>query len=313
VTIIRVTGCFMPGEEATVGRMCWITPDLAGKELTTSVSAHTVHLSFPPRDSEDIVQPGYNGVRGDDRSNPVAVSPLYFTAWLDWDVEGTGESTEDKVSLKDAVDVLRAAATRLTDGIRLSQPHSGLAGDLPVAQSLSAVILASGQALPRPVPLNPGHPGALGYPPFDSATVERALSGGIRTPELLLAQASYWATWTQNPKPGLAVMLTAMACESRIRQVLVERVNSEAAPLLKVLLDKPQVFQSPAHDLFDHVAKAVLGRSLREDNPVVWAQLRKVFQLRNKMAHSGIEPPQSDVGPLAFAGYKVFDWIGYGD
>lgn len=304
----RLNGQFVAGEDQTVGRMCWISADLAGKQLSTEVSGHTVYLQFPERASDDIAQEGYVGRMGDDPASPVGVSPAYFVAELDWVVEDAGTDAE-RQSLQEGVEVLRAAATRLTDGIRAAQPNSGLAGETPRALALSAVETATGEKVPLGLPINRPHAMAVGYPVVDSKRLARALDGDLEVPEILLAQAAYWTLWTPDPKPGLGVLLVAMACESKARRVLMERVSQEMEPLLTVLFDKPRVFQHPASDLFDHVGEAVLERSLRKDDNVLWKEVVRIFELRNQMAHRGREPARSDVGPLIVAGYKVFDWL----
>jgi len=305
---IRLTGQFVAGEDQTVGRMCWISADVPGKRLSTEISGHTVYLQFPDRASDDIAQQGYVGRMGDDPANPVGVSPAYFVATLDWVVEST-DSEAERESLQEAVEVLRAAATRLTDAIRLAQPYSGLAGNTPRALALSAVETATCKTVPLGVPVDKAFPMAVGYPVVDEEGVTRALAGDLEVPEVLLAQGAYWTLWTPDPKPGLGVVLVAMACESKARRVLMDRVSEEMEPLLTVLFDKPRVFQEPAKDLFDHIANAVLGRSLRADDGALWKQIVKVFELRNRMAHRGTEPARSEVGPLIVAGYKVFDWL----
>lgn len=233
----RLTARFIPGENQTIGRMCWISPDLAGRALTTEVSGHTVRLRFPERASDDMTQPGYVGRMGNDPAKPVGVSPAYFAAELDWVVDDE-EPEIVRGSLLNGVDVLRRAATRLTDGIRLAQPDSGLAGETPYALALAAVDVATGEEVSLELPINRAAPSAVGYPVVDDALVARALGGDLDSPEILLAQAAYWTLWTPDPKPGLGVLLVAMACESRARRVLMDRVSTEMEPLLTVLFDK---------------------------------------------------------------------------
>ena len=66
MTTVRITGQFTPGETETVGRMCWIAPDLAGEVSSIEVAGHTVYLSFPIRESNEVKSPGYNGRSGHD-------------------------------------------------------------------------------------------------------------------------------------------------------------------------------------------------------------------------------------------------------
>ncbi len=245
---------------------------------------------------------------GDDPTNPIGLSPTYFVAELNWPLEDDDASAESQ-TLQEVVEILKAGATRLTNGIRLAQPGSGLAGNTPHMLTLSAVNMTTGENLSIGTPLNKSSPMAVGYPVFDAEMVAHTLADDLDVPEILLAQAAHWTLWTPNPNPGLGVLLVAMACESKARRVLTQRVPREMEPLLTVLLDKPRVFQHPASDLFNHIAQAVLGRSLRIDDNMLWKQVVEVFELRNQMAHSGREPTRSQAGPLVDVGYGVFDWL----
>lgn len=300
---IRVAGHFQPGEEPNVGRICWIGPDLWGVSLTTDVDGHIVSLSFPEADA-----PGaYRGRMGEPDEPAVALSPTYFSAELDWEL-AEGDAEVERESWDQAVETLRAGATRLTNAIRLLQPTSGLAGDTPDAFDLTAWDRSTRDAVIVPLPLNRSPGTVTGQPVVDRQMVDEALAGRIQIPEILLAQAAYWVRGTPDPKHGLAVVLLGMACETKVRNVLIDAAKPEVEPLLTALFKKP-IFQASAHELFGQIAHAVVGRSLRDENRPVFTQVQKLFEARNQMAHRGSEPDRADTWAFVLTAYDVFDWL----
>ena len=290
MTTVRITARFSPSENNTIGRACWISRELVGRTIHETISGFEIHLTFADG------SPSSEG----------AVNPQFLEAAVECETPDEG----DNQLLQAAFSALREAATRLTDAIRFRQPSVSLAGETPQLQSLSVVDLDTGDEL-RNLPFAPnrGYPIAVGFPEFTVADAEEVLVEPIGMAETLLAQADYLARWTPHPKPGLAVLLTAVACESRVKGVLIERAAPDASALLDVLLRRPRVFQEPADQLFDHVARAVIGRSLREDDPDLWKELVSIFQVRNEMAHRGSEPTVGRAGELVWAGRRVFDWL----
>ena len=306
---ILLRGEFRPGEDPTIGRMAWITPNLCGKRMSTVVNGHEVRLQFPDRPTDSASQPGYVSRRGYPDQEPQAVSPSYFTAELNWSLQQTDADAE-RESWKDAVETLRAGATRLSDALRLAHPPTGLAGNAPEAIKLTAVDAKTQEEVTVGAIPNRSHPTVVGLPAADMEIVQRGLDGRLQVPEILLAQAAYWIRSTPDPKYGLGVVLVAMACETKVRRVLSESVSQEMEPLLAVLFERHNIFQSSAKELFGHIAEAVLGRSIRTDDPELFSQVGKLFELRNKMAHTGAEPPRRAAWNTVLTGYSVFEWLG---
>lgn len=300
---ICVAAHFQPSEESNIGRMCWIGPDLWGVPLTTDVDGHTVRLSFPDAEAT----PAYNGRMGEADEPAIALSPTYFSAELDWELADDDPETERK-SWDQAVETLRAGATRLTNAVRLLQPTSGLAGDTPKAFDLTASDWATGEDVKVPLALNRSPATVVGQPVVDRQMVDQALAGRVQIPEILLAQAAYWVRGTPDPKHGLAVVLLAMACETKVRNVLTDGAKPEVEPLVTALFKRP-IFQQSAHELFGQIAYAVLGRSLRDDNRPVFTQVQKLFEARNQMAHRGAEPDRAGTWEFVRTAYDVFDWL----
>lgn len=302
VRAIRLLASFQPGEEPNVGRMCWIAPELCDARLDTDVEGHRVRLWFP-----EAVPTVYHGFVGD-KDNPVALSPTYFNAELDWDLD-TSSADAERDSWQHAVETVRAAATRLTNAIRLAQPTSGLAGDTPTAFQITAHDVATREELEVPLPLNRSPAMIVGQDVVDRQMVDRALAGQFDVPELLLAQAAYWIRSTPDPKPGLAVVLLAMACETKARRVLTDCAKPDVEPLVTVLFEKGNIFQQSASELFGHISQAIVGRNLRADDRPLFNKVEMIFKLRNQMAHRGAEPTRAAVAPLVVDAYKVFEWL----
>jgi hypothetical protein len=302
VRTIRLLANFQPGEEPNVGRMCWIAPDLCDAPLDTDVDGHTVRLRFP-----EAAPTVYNGWMGD-KDNPVGLSPTYFSAELTWDLD-TSNADAERDSWQLAVETVRAAATRLTNAIRLAQPTSGLAGDTPTAFEITARDVATGEKVQVPLPLNRSPAMIVGQDVVDRQMVDRALAGQLQIPELLLAQAAYWIRSTPDPRPGLAVVLLAMACETKARRVLTDCAKPDVGPLVTVLFEKGNIFQQSASELFGHISQAIVGHNLRADDRPLFKKVENIFQLRNQMAHRGAEPTRADVAPLVVDAYRVFEWL----
>jgi hypothetical protein len=98
----------------------------------------------------------------------------------------------------------------------------------------------------------------------DLAELERTFSVNARLQrsDLLLADAF---THLSNTPPDRwrAVLLAAIACESRIKSTLIAAAPADRLPLLNVILDNPHKVTVAAVNLFDKVATAAVGRSLK--------------------------------------------------
>jgi hypothetical protein len=138
------------------------------------------------------------------------------------------------------------------------------------------------------------------------------LEHGPQPTSVLLAQASYLSRSTADPQPGLAVLLAAVACEAHAKEVLIEQAESAVRPLLDTLLRKPRIFQEPAAELFGHVAKVVIGKSLQEDNRTLWKSITELFETRSKMAHVADRPSAEKAKELTIAARQAIEWLDAG-
>ena len=160
-----------------------------------------------------------------------------------------------------------------------------------------------------PVPIRKSIGMIIGYPALSAARAQQVLRDGPDATSSLLAQASYIVRSVRDPQPGLAVLLAAVACEAHAKEILLDRVDSVARPLLDTFLRKPRIFQEPAIELFGDVAKAVFGRSLKDDDRALWKKIDELFQARNKMAHVADRPSIDKARELVTAANQAMQWL----
>jgi hypothetical protein len=292
---ISLVARFRPSSEPIVGRMCHIEPGLADFPLRHTFNGFEVEMRFPKNTYPLPVQ-GY----------PM---PAYFTARVIFTVVDDTQSSDYLSTFRSAVDALLTAATRLSDSIRIIQPHVGLPGESPEVLACVASDRATGEEVTIPVPIREGIGIVVGYPALSVEMAQQVLQDGPDTTSYLLAQASYLVRSVPDPQPGLAVLLAAVACEAHVKEVLLERAESATKPLLDTLLRKPRIFQEPALELFGEVARAVLGKSLRDDDRALWKKIDELFQARNKMAHVADRPSLEKARELVIAANQAMKWV----
>lgn len=146
--------------------------------------------------------------------------------------------------------------------------------------------------------------------------VAQALAEGAgeqRVPPLaeeLLADAKY-LSWIRRPVDlRLGVLLAAIACEAKIKQTLTRLADDARSPLLDLVLDNPRDVTVATVVHLDKTAKAISGRSLRDENGVLWKAAIKLFEARNRIAHGKAEQPTEDEMTSAVrAAVDIFEWI----
>jgi hypothetical protein len=311
VKTVILDATFRPSAEPTVGRMCRISPELADYEMRKSIDGFDVELRFPAI-TYPLPSAGYsNGVPFDagDDYRPEELYPMYFSARTIFEIVDDPEDSQYIETFQSAVGALRAAATRLSDSIRIIQPSVGIAGECPELLTMTAHDAQTKDEIIVPVARKPGYGHIVGYPALTIEKAKATLEYGPSPTKSLLAQASYLSRSTADPQPGLAVLLAAVACEAHAKEILLELAEPAARPLLDTLLHRPRIFQEPAAELFGHVAKAVIGKSLQEENKDLWKNLTEIFQLRNKMAHMADRPPVGRVRELVVAATQAIAWL----
>jgi hypothetical protein len=110
------------------------------------------------------------------------------------------------------------------------------------------------------------------------------------TPDLantFLRDAEYAAFEAVHSNLRQAVMLAAIACEIKVKDVITALASEEQEPLVNLLLENPRDWTMAAASLFDKGMAAVCGRSLRVEDKSLFKEVEKIFQDRNKIAHKG--------------------------
>src|SRR5262249_7608397 len=124
-----------------------------------------------------------------------------------------------------------------------------------------------------------------------AASLEELLteSAAISLGEALLADADYFR-WSHFPQaiPG-AVLLAAIGCEVRVKEV-IRATAGERKAAVELLMERPRDFSVAARSLFSDVMAAANGRSLKQEHPDLEKRLGRVFEIRNGIAHKGAIP-----------------------
>jgi hypothetical protein len=312
MTLVQVQGRFVPGADQTVGNQCWIDRDLAGRHFETQIGGLLVTVEFPEFHPGTMPQEGYGGWSGGDLTNPERLWPRYFVVATSVEVT-SNEAIELDELFGSVADVLRQAAGRVADGIRVQRPQCGFPGETPQLLDWQAADVVTGQPVAVPAPPSPrSRPMIVSSASFSVADAELCIAEGVRLADVLSAHAYYFAIVSPEKKPAIAVLLSAVACETKVKQILLENAADAVSPLLNVVLRRPRILQEPATDLFDHIFKVVFGRSLREYDPDLWKEIVRLFEVRNAVAHRGDEPTIDEARRLVWASRRALHWLSTG-
>lgn len=186
---------------------------------------------------------------------------------------------------------MMTAALRMSDALRISKPSIGLVGQPPefvsfVTREPPDTNWGSFNHWP------PARPWYV-YPTIKAEDVVEALQRDLTLVDRLLAQATYWAAHASGNDPYTAVLLAAIACESHAKAVFSEALASRGEqPLSELLLARSDLIAPRALELYGPVALAIIGKSLKNENRKLYNDLQRLFELRNKVAHTGAFVPQ---------------------
>ena len=118
--------------------------------------------------------------------------------------------------------------------------------------------------------------------------IEGHLQQGAPEPaELLLADAFYALQTGGDTDPAKAVLLAAIAVETRTRQVVRELANDSQVTLVELLTDNPRDWSLSAHAMFAKAVPATLGRTPSPDWSDAAKLVQGLFEARNRVAHKG--------------------------
>lgn len=137
-----------------------------------------------------------------------------------------------------------------------------------------------------------------------------ALQGAIpATSDGLLADARYLGQWASTRQPQQAVLFAAMACEIKASGILRSlAVDLGMLPLLDLVLNH-KGFPQAAHELFHTVPKALVDRSLHDEDREANGRVKALFSCRNKVVHEGLAPTPEAAQAHVRAAAVAFKWL----
>jgi hypothetical protein len=260
---------------------------------------------------------------------PTGIAVRHALVTVDFEVDADADDFGDELR-GDAIeqahaqairanDVAREAVSRFRQWARTKHPWLAHPYTKPEqVEPAEVVVIATGRVLPLAPQIAQEHRGfgtIVGQEPIN--VVDMAdIASGITMDEkpdvalALLADARYLMHWSPTKDPPRAVLVAGIACEVQVKSVLRAKATGSAATILDVLLDNPRAFPHSALALFDDVAEAVVGRSLRTDDRPLYKRVDLLFQLRNRIAHHGHDPAIAEAREAVSTAIDVFDWLG---
>lgn len=82
-----------------------------------------------------------------------------------------------------------------------------------------------------------------------------------------------------------AIISTAVACEVLTKRYISEESKRVGNEFYDFVIDKAR--EVSVVELLDIALKSLVGHSIRQENSSLWNDLRKLFQVRNKIVHEG--------------------------
>jgi hypothetical protein len=214
--------------------------------------------------------------------------------------------------------IAEAVATELIDWARVrGQAWLGLHGERPQRVGMHSLIDEhTGRRLPlgfEPTMIVGGPSSALARainPAFISSLGNLLGDGAPPLPvaDTFLADALHFA-WAHPPDVTRAVLLAAIACEVKVKEVLREKTASQLRPMVDLLLENPRDWSLAAAALFHKAMAAALGHSLKKEHLQLYKRIENLFTLRNGIAHRGEEPEESKARDVVAAAEEVFIWL----
>jgi hypothetical protein len=150
--------------------------------------------------------------------------------------------------------------------------------------------------------------------PLLSASAFRALaskaeSGPPSVAELLLAEAQHYLWNPAKPAPDRAILIAAIALETRVKKVLRECAPVDRRELVEALIGNPRDYSMALVELFHTVMHGAVGRSLNEESPDTFKQVRKLVEARNGIVHRGETKTAEEARGFVDAAVSAFGWL----
>lgn len=262
-----------------------------------------------------------------DRPGPFSIVKV-LRAVVTQEVDGFGLAEYRRLSFDDAqarcqeiinalLPLAEQTAAAFVEWVRVyvGQSWLPLTGDMPRAVNLVQLVdLDAGyQFGPRvgqtPTPLRVIPPTAP-VTQDDLRTVLGRLESGLPAfPELSLADAKHMVARAERSSPERAVVLAAMACEAKIKQILGKLATDKQAGLIDVVLSSPREIPAPPPLLMHKVLKAINGRSLSDEDNDLFQDVEKLFSDRNAVVHRGVTFTKEHAAQHVVTASKAFAWM----
>ncbi len=222
------------------------------------------------------------------------------------------------------LDIARSTVIDLVNWLRIEkgQVWLGLGTDQPQVVGLTSYYDEDAQPLPAAF-----GGGVILYPLDPARAVDRSflsrlgglLGDGRPTVEVedqLLADARQMILSrpsdilrSQRPLVQHAVLLAAVAAEVKIKRTLKRVTSADKLGLIDNILDNPREVSVAAVNLFHTTMNATIGRSLKQDDPSLFADIIRLFKVRNRVAHRGEQTTPEEARRLVSAAVRACRWL----
>jgi hypothetical protein len=214
-------------------------------------------------------------------------------------------------SIDEAASVARTTALSFMKWVRVDQPWFGPSDlELPLALPASVELEGTGQRVPiGPTALVTNW--LIMGGPYVTETAMGSYIDALRREETpspassLLSDALYLARWRTPRDYARGVLLAAIACEVRAKDVLLSHAPQGTEELLRLTLRRARSWE-----LFDTLPKLLAKRSLKDEHVETHRRILRLFDLRNDIAHWARFPPdEAEVALCLEAAERAFEWL----
>ena len=257
-----------------------LTTDTLGPKTQFPNAYFTSELTFP----------GYT-----ESGSRYAVSQLAVIVKDELDLEGDFESRWRESRGSEVQQVLAQSAGKATDIVRRfidwvrtdgGQPSVGRFESREIRMTGSHVFDETGKKLNYgsgsmlTVDFTPG-------PTLDPETAVRYLERSVLAEGPRLS-ATIYADARHDYDVRRKVLFAAVALEIEIKGLLQDQAGPDQIALIELLLNHPRDFSMSAASLFHRPCIAVLGHSLKDDDPRLFRLIEQLFESRNRIAHRAL-------------------------
>jgi hypothetical protein len=308
-----------------------VTKDALGKSYAFSHEGMPVEITIPQGVNDFLFWqpfvPGeYRAIFDVDSLEEVHVQVIRVTVIIDADVSAATVTIDNPDALDRAVEAIdRArdvasqvitdfvawvrATTRLTD-LALSSEVPPLAGPVRAFEADTGIQFKVGPSI-RSVGVGRDPAGRYRLTVADLTEIIERVNRGDEAPiaETLLADAEHYARHAVRDFRR-AVLMAAIACEVKVKEILRERATKAQRSLVDFALENPREITLTAADgLFNKLIFATLGRSLRQDDRQLFRDIEALYTARNRIAHRGLMPDEAEAGRVVRAARRSFTWL----